>query len=158
MLGNPTPHHHVPFSETHDLMKIRQSLLCTRSSTQNTTCTKKPGNMAKYNTMTTLGPIMSESCLTGPTHPHYRIYMTNYHNPQEFNYNTLTNITNYNKVVPKYFYNSFYTQYKLELVCSKLRYKKLITSHNPAFFITAASSERCPPAYSLYLKGGSTMG
>ena len=101
---------------------------------------------------------MSESGLIEPTHPHYRIYRTNYHSPQEFNYNTLTNITNLNKVVPKYFYNSFYTKYKLELVCSKLLYKKLIISHNPTFFITAASSERRPPAYSWYLKVGPTTG
>ena len=75
--------------------------------------------------MTSLGPIMSESSLTRSTHPHYRMYRTNYHSPQEFNYNTLTNITNSNKVVPKFFffYNSFYTKYKLELVCSKLLYK-----------------------------------
>ena len=36
-----------PLSGTHDLMKIGQSLLCTRSSTQNTTYTKKPANMAQ---------------------------------------------------------------------------------------------------------------
>ena len=87
--GNPTPHHRVPFSGTHDLTKIGQSLLCTESSTQNTICIKKTGNMAQYNTMTSLGPIMSESGLTRSTHPHYRIYRTNYHSPQEFNYNTL---------------------------------------------------------------------
>ena len=74
---------------------------------------KKSGNMAQYNTMTSLGPIMSESGLTEPTHPHYKIYKTNYHSPQEFNFNTLTNIKNLNKAVPKYFYNSFYTKYKL---------------------------------------------
>ena len=37
---------------------------------------------------------VTESGLTGPTHPHYRIYRTNYHSPQEFNYNSLTNNTN----------------------------------------------------------------
>ena len=45
MSGNPTAHHHVPFSGTHDLTKIRQSLLCTGSSTQNATYTK---NMATW--------------------------------------------------------------------------------------------------------------
>ena len=69
---------------------------------------------------------MSESGLTVPTHPHYIIYRTNYNSPQEFNYNTLINNTNENKVVPKYFYNSFYTKYKLELVCSKPLYKNKI--------------------------------
>ena len=76
MSGNLTPHHRVPFSGTHDLTKIGQSLFYTGSFTQNTTCTKKLGNMAKYNTMTSLGPIMSES---GLTKPHYIIYRTNYH-------------------------------------------------------------------------------
>ena len=109
MSDNPIPYHRVPFSGTHDLTKIGQSLICTWSFSQNTTCTKKPDDMAQYNTMTPLGPIMGESDLTGPTHPHYRIYRTNYHSSQEFNYNTLTNITNYNKVVPKYFYK-FFTQ------------------------------------------------
>ena len=33
MSSNPTPHLHVPFSGTHDLPKIRQSLLCMGSST-----------------------------------------------------------------------------------------------------------------------------
>ena len=94
MSGNPTPHHRVPFSGTFDLTKIGQSLLCTRSSTQKYIMYKKPGNMAQYNAMTSLGPIMSESGLTGPTHPHYRIYRTNYHSPREFNYKTLTNIKN----------------------------------------------------------------
>ena len=56
---------------------------------------------------------MSESGLTEPTHPHYKIYKTNYHSPQEFNFNTLTNIKNLNKAVPKFFYNYFYTKYKL---------------------------------------------
>ena len=158
MLSNPTPHHHVPFSGTHDLMKIGQSPLYGELYPKYNMF-KKPGNMTQYNTMTSLGPIMSESGLTRPTHPHYRIYKTNYHSPREFNYNTLTNIKNYNKVVQKYLNNSIYTKYKLELVYSKLLYKKkLITSHNPAFFTTAASSERRPPAYSLYLKGGSTTG
>ena len=41
MSSNPTPHRRVPFSRTHDLMKIGQSLLYTRSFTQTTTCTKK---------------------------------------------------------------------------------------------------------------------
>ena len=41
MSGNLTPHHRVPFFKTHDLMKIRHSLLCAGSSTQNTTCIKK---------------------------------------------------------------------------------------------------------------------
>ena len=55
---------------------------------------QKLDNMTQYNTMASMCPIMGESGLTGPTHPHYKIYRTNYHSPQEFNYNTLTNITN----------------------------------------------------------------
>ena len=38
MSSNLTPQHRVPFSGTHDLTKIRHSLLCMGSSTQNTTC------------------------------------------------------------------------------------------------------------------------
>ena len=36
MSGNLKPHHRVPFSGTHDLTKIGQSLLCTGNYTQNT--------------------------------------------------------------------------------------------------------------------------
>ena len=35
MLGNPIPHYCVLYTGTHNLIKIKQSLLCTRSSTQN---------------------------------------------------------------------------------------------------------------------------
>ena len=64
-----TRHHTTvsPFPGPMILTKIGQSLLCMGISTQNTTFTKKPGNMAQYNTMTSLGQIMSESDLTGPT-------------------------------------------------------------------------------------------
>ena len=39
MSSNATPQYRVPFSGTHDLMKIGQSHLCMGSSTKNTTCT-----------------------------------------------------------------------------------------------------------------------
>ena len=52
MSGNPIPHYCVPFTRTHNLKKIRQSLLCTESSIKkNTTCTTD-------NSMTHLGPII----------------------------------------------------------------------------------------------------
>ena len=93
MSGNPTPHHRVSFFGTHDLTKIGQSHLYGKLYPKYNMY-KKPSNIAQYNTMTPVGPIMSISGLTRPTHPHYRIYRTNYHSPQEFNYNTLTNIIN----------------------------------------------------------------
>ena len=51
--GNPIPHYCVPFTRIHSLTKIGQSLLCTGSSTQNTTC-------MIYNNMTHSGPNITQ--------------------------------------------------------------------------------------------------
>ena len=53
MLGTLIPHYCVPFTKTHNLTKIEQSLFCTRSSTQNTTC-------RIYNNMTHLRPNITQ--------------------------------------------------------------------------------------------------
>ena len=108
MSDKPTPHHRVPFSGTHDLTKIGQSLLCTESSTQNITCTKKKlGNMTQYNTITPLGPIMSESGLTEPT----QVYPKAIHKSLIYN-------------------SHFYTKYIYNQSFSQIRDKKKKQSHS----------------------------
>ena len=54
---NLIPHHCVSLTGIHNLIKIGQSLLCTRSSIQNPTCTIIQSHDpfgAQYNTITTL--------------------------------------------------------------------------------------------------------
>ena len=53
MSSDSIPHCCVPFTRTHNLIKIGQSLICTRSSTQNTTC-------MIYNNMIHPGPNITQ--------------------------------------------------------------------------------------------------
>ena len=105
-------------------------------TTQNTTYTKKLGNMTQYNTMTSLGPIMSKIGLTGPT----QVYSKTIHKSSIYNSHFYT----------KYIHSQSFTQIRDK--------KKKKTKSQSAFFNRAVSEGRQPPVPDLHLKYGFMTG